>query len=508
MDLNAEILTIQKLIYLLDDFHYKEFIAHLKNSNAVLPLKLAEEIRQQLPEFDSHEELCSKIYGAVKKSDRQTFNQLSSHTFKLSANLASNYPEYLHPNIQKIQWLVAEQRLEEANFLTSQLLEIADKINDFPCQIFALKFLSQQYYLAKDIKRVEKTDTLLRRSTEDQNLYFKIQSTFRNAVYASTTPREGHELEELKLYFEQYNEHHCASIRILSRFACQHTLHTLTTEMFNEAHNERIKNLRKEIQNNAYVVFPFMVDIKGSLEALLLNSPYTNVFAKETDKEYENLSAHFDTIKFWKNYLNIGELNIIMVQATKILSLYHNKLHLSNYRQVMDPGDSALLDELLSKCKKIIERIPQGKDNDYEARSVRMLYSALLILSGKPHTQQGLSSMESLLIDYQQVNLKASTDSIFLCLMFGYFAMKEYEKCAHSYKRYLKTIKGKLSFEGNHIKIQSYYYISQWLATGSKQYPAKLESLLNEHGKTGSQRTIWELIRHFELPIVDTEPVF
>ncbi len=507
MDLSAEILTIQKLIYLLDDFHYEEFIAHLGKCNAVLPLKLSEEIRRRLPAFDSHEELCKKIYGAIGKGEKQTFNQLSSHTFRLSANLASNYPEYLHPNIQKIQWLVAEQRLEEANFLTGQLMEIAEKINDFPCQIFALKFLSQQYYLAKDAKRNEKTDAVLKRATEDQNLYFRIQSTFRNVVYASTTPRAEHELEELQSYYEQYSEHHCASIRILSQFACQHTLHTLTTEMFTEAHNERIKSLRKEIQNNSYVVFPFMVDIKGSLESLLLNSPYTNVFAKETDKEYENLSAHFDTIKFWKNYLNIGELNIIMVQATKILSLYHNKLHLSNYREVMDPGDSALLDDLLNKCKKIIERIPERKDSDYEARSVRMLYSALLILSGKPFTQVGLSNMESLLIDYQQVNLKASTDSIFLCLMFGYFSMKEYEKCAHSYKRYLKTIKGKLSFEGNHIKIQSYYYISQWLATGSKQYPAKLEALLNEHGKTGSQRTIWELIRYFELPIADNEPI-
>jgi len=503
MDSSADMLTIQKFISLLDDFHYEEFRGHLIKTNALLPLKLTEAIRKQLPHFDPHEELCKKIYANYGKAEKQNFNRLTTHTFKLSGNLAANYPEYLHPNIQKIQWLVANQKPDEANLLANQLLDIAERVNNFPCQVFSLKFLSQQAYMAKDNRLAAKTDARLREVMEDQNLYFKIQSKFRNVVYVANTPKPKEDMEELQKYYEQFNSHRCVSIRILSQYAWQHTLHSLTTEMFTPKDNNRVNTLRKEIQSHPHVVFPFMVDIKGSLDLLLLNSPYINVFAKETAREYENLLAHYDTIKYWKNYLNIGGLSLMAVQTTKILSLYHYKLHLSNYNEIMEPPDRVLLNDLLTKCKKMIEQVPERETSAYEERSVRILYSVLLILSGKPQTIEGLNAMEALLIDYQQINFKASTDSIFLCLMFGYFAMKDYEKCALSYKRYLKTIKGKLGFEGNHVKIQSYYYISQWLATGSKQYPTKLQALLREHGREGSQRTIWELIKYFKLPIAE-----
>jgi hypothetical protein len=112
-----------------------------------------------------------------------------------------------------------------------------------------------------------------------------------------------------------------------------------------------------------------------------------------------------------------------------------------------------------------------------------------------------LNELEALLINYQQINFKAATDSIFLCLMVGYFSIKDYEKCVTTFKRYLKSVRGKLSYEGNHIKIHAYYYLAQWLSTKSKQYPAKLEALLNKYGSSGSQRTIWELAAYFKLPI-------
>ena len=130
-----------------------------------------------------------------------------------------------------------------------------------------------------------------------------------------------------------------------------------------------------------------------------------------------------------------------------------------------------------------------------------MLHAALLILSGGKHINDGIAQLELLLTNYQQVNFKRSTSSIFFCLIVGYFSVKDYPKCNQTFKRYLKSIKGKLFFEGNNVKIHSYYYLSQWLATGSKQYPAKLKALLAEGGNDGSQRTIWQLINHFALPI-------
>ena len=66
------------------------------------------------------------------------------------------------------------------------------------------------------------------------------------------------------------------------------------------------------------------MDIKGRLEHMVLNSTFTYFFAKETEKNIKQLSLHYESVKFWKNYLNVGELNLIAVQSTGLLSKYHS----------------------------------------------------------------------------------------------------------------------------------------------------------------------------------------
>ena len=501
MNLDTELLTIQKFIYLLDDFHYTVLRDHLQDIRAALPLKLVQAIRKQLPLFDRHEQLCKKLYQAAGKTEKQNFNQLSSYTLKLTGNLANNYPEYLHPNIQKIQNLVLEGRLDEANFLTTQLIDIAERVNDFTSLVFCLKFQSQQAYMAKDFGKIQKIDQQLAEAVEAKRLLFKIQSVYRNTIYTAVNPKTDQELSELLRFFESFHQHRYASIRIFSRYALQHVKYVLTTELFSQQDTDIVNALRKELQNYPYVVFPFLMDISGSFENMLLSSPYTNVFAKESVKSFEALLTHYDSIKFWSNYNNISELNLIAIQGTRLLSLYHYKLHLSNYQEIIEPADKMLMKDLIEKCSIIITRITKRNNNSFEERSAIMLRGALMILSGGQKINEGLNELELLLINYQQINFKAATDSIFLCLIVGYFALKDYEKCNQTFKRYIKTIKGKLIYEGNDIKIHSYYYLSQWLSTNSKQYPAKLDSMLKEYAPNGSQRTIWELISYFDLPL-------
>ncbi len=498
---SADLLIIQKFVSLLDDFHYKEFKNHLMAINAALPLKLVETIRKQLPAFDGHEKLCNKIYKDAGKAEKQNFNQLSSYTFKLSAYLANNYPEYLQPNIEKIQFLVASQKLDEANFLNARLLEIAEKTEDFPSQIFALKFLSQQAQMAKEISRRQKLEARLKEAVDNQNQFFSVLTYFRVEVDTAVSPKTDEEVKRLQAYFEGFTNHNCASIRILSQFICLNIISELTKQKLTEEDTERVKKIRKEMQNYPFVVFPFLMDIKGRLELMILNSTFTDFFAKETEKEIRQLSLHYDSIKFWKNYVNLGELNLISVQSTGLLSKYHYKVHLNNYQSIIEKTDRQLMENMIGKCEQIIAKLTRKNDRPFEEIGVRMLYSALLILSGGKQIAAGLAELESMLTNYQQVNFKRSTSSIFMCLMVGYFSIQDYQKCNQTFKRYLKSIKGKLFFEGNHIKIHSYYYLSQWLATGSKQYPAKLDALLTADGNDGSQRTIWHMINHFKLPL-------
>ena len=101
-----------------------------------------------------------------------------------------------------------------------------------------------------------------------------------------------------------------------------------------------------------------------------------------------------------------------------------------------------------------------------------------LVLSGKEKTKKGLEIFEALLVTYQQLNFRATTDTIFLFLTLGYFSLGKYDKVDYTVNRYTKNIKGKLNYRGNNLLIFMYYYISKWVTTNSKQYPVKIQRLM------------------------------
>ena len=164
-------------------------------------------------------------------------------------------------------------------------------------------------------------------------------------------------------------------------------------------------------------------------------------------------------------------------------------------RSVSQPGNKLKNAGFLSSLRHGVRSVKM------KFRGLHMLLGALLIISGRENIKVGLEELESMLITYQQVNLKGSTDSIFLCLMVGYFAESDYQKCAQTFKRYNKIIKGKPVFEGNDTKIHAYYYLSQWLNTRSRQYPIKFEALFDHQPEENIPRTILELARYFQLPV-------
>ena len=59
-------LSIQRTILLLDDFHFEEFKLHLKKSNAELPLKLILQIRKDDWKQKESDDLCKDVYGSKR----------------------------------------------------------------------------------------------------------------------------------------------------------------------------------------------------------------------------------------------------------------------------------------------------------------------------------------------------------------------------------------------------------------------------------------------------------
>ncbi|MGZ4156336.1 MAG: hypothetical protein ACXVED_04210, partial [Bacteroidia bacterium] len=143
-------LGIQKTILLLDDFHFEEFRLHLKKSNAELPLKLILQIRQDEWNQKESDDLCKDVYGANDEKSKKKFFQLVHYTFRLTSYLSRNHPSYLTSNISKVEQLINKGELEKANELAEILLDIAEKIEDFPTAIAVLKFFAQQAFITEN----------------------------------------------------------------------------------------------------------------------------------------------------------------------------------------------------------------------------------------------------------------------------------------------------------------------------------------------------------------------
>lgn len=150
-------ISIQKQILLLSDFHYKEFADYLLDTNSELPYKLISTIKKLKvqPESDA---LCQMIYGDSEEKTRKKFLQLTHHTFKLSSFLSRNYPNYLKHNIQHIEEYLGKGEKKKANDLADWLIDIAEKIEDYTTLIDVYKFLAQQAFIteSKDSNKYHK----------------------------------------------------------------------------------------------------------------------------------------------------------------------------------------------------------------------------------------------------------------------------------------------------------------------------------------------------------------
>ncbi|MBL7935961.1 MAG: hypothetical protein JNM51_09180, partial [Bacteroidia bacterium] len=114
-------LSIQKQIFLLSEFHFTEFQNYLISLNADLSNKLISTIRSSKTYHES-DDLCVLVYGNCKEKTKKKFIQLTHYTFKLSGFLSRNYPNYLKHNLQKIEELLSHGENKKANEIADWLI--------------------------------------------------------------------------------------------------------------------------------------------------------------------------------------------------------------------------------------------------------------------------------------------------------------------------------------------------------------------------------------------------
>lgn len=502
-----QFLTIQKVVKLMSPFHKEEFMQYLREIKASIPLRLVESINDSLTDSISSDDLCALVYQRNDIQTRKSFNQLASHTFRLTAFLSRNYPSYLLHNISKIEELINSAKVREANILAEILLDIAEKIEDLTTQALVLRFLCQQAHIQKSHAEVlrysNRITEVLDCEAKAHQIYLYLRKNFNISIKDDSVLKS---LDIHFAYFASFHEAECHKIRILSKFSSLYLLYYYRpTEYLTEKVQQELFDFEEELIKYGVVTLPFMEDIYSKFCFYKLNLSTTDLSSKEGKNEYQKLLSHNRFLKFWQNYVNIPELYAITIKSTYYLSRYHCINHREDFRQVIPLEDRNDIARLAKRCEELIVKDIWEPDHINDLIHFRLAWSALLLLGELSDIKKGVDNLEKLMTTYQQITFSESMDSIFICLMIGYFAMNDYKSCVDTYKRYIKLSKGRIVNAENDLEIHSYYYVSQWLSSERKQYLKKIQENYQRAGQHNSrkviQQTILEMVQYFNIPL-------
>ncbi|MEZ5173241.1 MAG: hypothetical protein R2850_06980 [Bacteroidia bacterium] len=505
--MKPQFLTIQKFIKLLSPFHLEEFKKHLQEVKAATPLKLIEAVTESLTAALSPDDLCMVVYGKNDEQTRKSFNQLASHTLRLSSFLSRNYPNYLIHNISRIEELINDGDREKANILADCLLDMAERIGDYHSQILCLKFLAQQAQMYKShsesLRLFGKIQQLLEVEVRINELYTYSRKNLNISVKDDSVLKS---FDKHQAYFKSFHNHENITLSLLSRyFNFFLTYYYRPTEFLTEKLQKELRTFDEDLQKNQLIVFPFMEDIFSKFLFFKLNLSTTDLSSKEGKAEYQKLLTHNKFLKFWQNYVNIPELYAIAIKSTYYLSRYHSINHRSDFLQIMPAEDRQDIVKLIARCEQLVKLDIWEPDHVNDLIHFKLTWSALLLLGEKDEIKKGVDNLEKLMTTYQQITFSESMDSIFICLMLGYFALGNYKMCVETFKRYVKLSKGRVVNTENDLEIHTYYYVAQWLSTERKQYLNKLRenylSAEQHNSKVIIQQTILEMISYFDIPV-------
>jgi hypothetical protein len=134
--------------------------------------------------------------------------------------------------------------------------------------------------------------------------------------------------------------------------------------------------------------------------------------------------------------------------------------------------------------------------------NVRCFYSVILLMGEEKDKVKSIKILEDTLVSYQQIPFQKFLDGIFVALIIGYFALKEYDKVISTYKRYKKITSEQIVIRENDLTIDAYYFAAQYITNQRKQYTEKLKVTYDEsESYKHIQNLIDELSVYFSIPM-------
>lgn len=499
-------LLIEKVIKLLDDFHYEIFRQNLKSvsKRSYYPLVLVDSISRDLMVEQDPTKLCEEVYDETSDKARKKFNQLTHHTFKMTAFLAQNYPDYLLPNINRIQKLINIGKIKEALQLADLLLEVCLKVEDYQTERKLLQIQSQlnhlfesTYYSIKQQERMLEILGYERDWVEVMNYYFTHLGIKAKLKKEDTNTHSA--------FFKQYLEHPVTSIRLISTYYYCFTFYLTKDERFYQDEKFKIiKQLENDLQKYDYIIFPYLTNCLHVVRLLKVYYLMHQLDQKSLLEETENLLVSKDTPLYLKTLINLPELFSLAIQSSHYIDNY-----MKGFREDREQFINIEITQKLSFLKQRCEAFLNNEflEERYTMRYINLIliYSGYLICGDKKEIKEAIDRLEQMMLSYQQVSFYVLLDSVYSVLIVGYFCLKQYDKVEEVFKRYKKVTKDKVVIPENDQTIHGFYYMSKWLETSRKQYAQKFNASLEEVQNSNLNRThkiLKELADYFHLPII------
>ena len=501
-------LLIEKVVKLLDDFHYEVFREYVKNISvrSYYPLALIDVINRDLEVEQDSEYLFRATYGEdeVDEKGMKKFFQLAHYTFRLTSFLAKNYPDYLHVNIPRIQKNINTGHLEKATHLAKILIDVCEKVEDYDTHLSVLSLLAHRNLLLESPKQAlecyEKMDELLalKKDFNDINVHF-----YR--FYKNKGKEHKDNAEELLSFYKPYFESKSFDVRIVSHLNYSFTLYLLRDRAFYEEDNfQKLEFLESELEKYDFIVFPYLFNIRPKLSLLRVNYSRRKLSTQQILEEAAKIIEESKDDLFWSSFINLPEINSIAIQ-TSLLVTQHFKSYRDDHLELLPEDVIDRIELLKERCRAILDKKLMEEKFILRYINLTTIYSGLLLLGGKEDIQESINTLENLLLFYQQVAFHAFIDPIYLNLIMGGMCLRDFNKVEKSYRRYKKSTKGKVVNPENDLVLHGFYYVSKWLESSRNQYVNKLSKVLEEtlekSNLTATRELLMEVIEYFKIPI-------
>ncbi|PJB16685.1 MAG: hypothetical protein CO118_00020 [Flavobacteriales bacterium CG_4_9_14_3_um_filter_32_8] len=480
---------IQKIVSCCNPQQLFLFKNYLNSKSQNLPFQLISCL-EKYP--DKNINFYSKVvYGTDTKESLKKLNQLNSHTLKLFSFVSQNFPTFLIQNIAKTEFLIFENKDEEALEKLNLLIEIAEKIEDYPSIIQIGHLVKQHFNTNKNlIKKINDT-AFIKHAAE---CVFELEAMlYKQNEVINFNIHEKYEVKDKALnYFRNLFNSNSKSVQIIAKQSYLNILSSTNHKTFYEKRTlALIKETIKQVENNAYLLIAQHKEKIMSLDYMLIKHTRLVLEDKEINQTCSKIISKWQT-----NYANDARLENGLIFALSIKGSYYitNYFHSKINTKLKDE-----IKKIVEICTQLSTKINWEKEGYLRYINFYNVFSMFLILNNEE--QKGIKNIEKVLHEYQQKSFSKLYDSLFVILIMAYFKANDVEQIINTYSRYKKLTKSKIAIEENDLVIKAIYYCTQLKETNKLQYHKKLENIMKELNKNSSMKNNLLLIQRMQCSI-------